>query len=315
MIHITTQPHIKLVNVLSDLVISLLPSHTTYSVIQYTAIMPFSYYSSNESLSSITSAKSWRSNSSSQSSCSSIPASELPNPTVEPGKIYNLGDDEVAAFHGVNPDILHHPVAVLEVQGPFAKVMIISSLRKQKLEDYQRGRDSAERVHMEHVPIYPVDRHFLTGEQLQLAEGRRFQTNCYLKIKQLHEVPVACLKPYSDRRNGKQLEFSTKSWDLLLHIRASTDEERRSSAVRTPSPSSSISSVQCVPASSPTSVGVLGNRRISDAARDSSPDAAPRSLNPRWVQGASSYSHGGRYRRLMETRNWREPLGNPAVAV
>ena len=309
MIHITTQPHINLVNILSDLVIPLLPSLTTYSVIKYTATMPFSCYSSNESLSSIISAKSWRSNSSSQSSCSSITTSELSYPTVEPGKIYNLEDEEVAAVHGVNPDILYHPVAVLEVQGPFAKVMIISSLRKQKLEDYQRGRDSAERVHMEHIPIFPVDRHFLTGEQLQLAESRRFPTNCYLKAKQLHEVPVACLKPYNDRRNGKQLEFSTESWDLVLRIRASTDEERRSSAVRTPSPSSSMSSVRCAPASSPRPVGVLGNRWISN------PSATPRSLNPRWEQGASSYSHGGRYRRLMETKNWREPLGNPTVAV
>lgn len=158
----------------------------------------------------------------------------------EPGAIYNLLDWEKDGYNLPNLDggIIGHPVALLDLQGEFARVMITSTLGGKTLRDFHKGSKREYNVHMEHIPIHPSPYHHITGEQLKLTNSR-FEKASYLKVKDLHIVPIMCLRPYMGKGSRQQLKFTAESWENLKQWRLMADEDRQ---LHSPPPSTRVQS-------------------------------------------------------------------------
>lgn len=127
------------------------------------------------------------------------------------------------------PEIFKHPVVLLETREDLAFVLVISTLGKIPLQDFQKGQgknpDIAKRVHKEHMPISAApprtqaSAHYLTDELLYLGPGQSLSGNSHLKVTDKHAIPKICLDAFVCG-DHKQCQLDAASWEYVLLARS-----------------------------------------------------------------------------------------------
>lgn len=164
---------------------------------------------------------------------------------MEPGCMFNLPDRKICEdivgslpLQRINEGIFNHPVVFLEANGDEARILVTSTLDGKSLEDYHSDQPH---VQMEHMPILPAQPHYLTNERLEFENGLEMPRGCYVKIRNAHQVPLACLyRAFRNGRNQEQLRLTQDSLTTLIWAMDHVDDRfaRCSSPYTLPSPSS-----------------------------------------------------------------------------
>ena len=152
------------------------------------------------------------------------------NPTIRPGMLVcTINTAQFRWYQWSNPDGIHpgiynHPGVILDVQGNDVHFLVISTI---SLKD----RDAS--VRMQHLPIFPMDPHPDTGEQLWLKEGECHKPG-YVKVHEVWILPIRILLKNCDPITGVELELQPESFDYVKEAvaRYDWDQEKKHQPLR-----------------------------------------------------------------------------------
>ena len=242
------------------------------------------------------------------------PSSSSSAPTLEAGGVFNLPSLDICkACHydvdGIEEGIFNHPVLLLSAEEKYACVLVTSSLDNKSLKDYH---PKERHVQMEHIPMLPAEPHHITKELLKFENGLEMPRPCYVKIRETHRVPLACLKPYQVGEKHQHLRLCAESLADLHWARSHTDLERSLSTRRS-------SSLLPSPVPSPVTLPANPVRHRATSAACDPPvpswrarrtSSTPRQLNENWRRSDPLPRQEGSERRLGfgPHGNWRQEV-------